>query len=104
MFAFGRRKVERLDFIVAGAQKSGTTALHHFLKKHPQIELPDRQEMHFFDDEEIFSRPVDYEALHRHFRPRRTSRLRVLPVRPPAWSLRLGKLGLAGEVTPSYLY
>src|SRR5439155_13757944 len=86
MFAFGRRKVERLDFIVAGAQKSGTTALHHFLEKHPQIELPDRQEMHFFDDEEIFSRPVDYEALHRHFRP-------------PAWSLRLGKLGLAGEVT-----
>jgi len=26
-----------------------------FLKKHPQIALPDRQEMHFFDDEEIFS-------------------------------------------------
>ncbi len=81
----------RLDFIVAGAQKSGTTALRYFLKKHPQIALPDRQELHFFDDEEIFARPVDYDLLHRHFRQRR---LRLLPVR----------LGLAGEVTPSYLY
>jgi len=87
MSIFGkRRKAERLDFIVAGAQKSGTTALHYFLKKHPQIALPDRQEMHFFDDEEIFSqRPVDYELLHRHFRP-------------------IPRSALAGEVTPSYLY
>jgi hypothetical protein len=91
VFGIKRRKAERLDFIVAGAQKSGTTALHYFLKKHPQIALPDRQELHFFDDEEIFSQPVDYELLHRHFRKRP---VRLLPVR----------LGLAGEVTPSYLY
>jgi len=86
------RRIERLDFIVAGAQKSGTTALHYFLRKHPQIAVPDRQELHFFDDDAIFSRqPVDYELLHRHFRKRP---VRLLPVR----------LGLAGEVTPSYLY
>lgn len=85
MFEFERRKVERLDFIVAGAQKSGTTALHYFLNKHPQIALPDRQEMHFFDDEEIFSQSVDYELLHRHFRP-------------------IDRSGITGEVTPSYLY
>ena len=75
----------RLNFIAPGAQKSGTTALHYFLSKHPQIALPDRQEMHFFDDEEIFSRPADYELLHRHFGP-----------------LRRGQI--IGEVTPSYLY
>ena len=81
-----QRKVERLDFIVPGAQKSGTTALHYFLKKHPQIALPDRQELHFFDDEEIFGRaPVDYELLHRHFRP-------------------ITHSASVGEVTPSYLY
>ena len=92
MFGLKRRKVDRIDFIVPGAQKSGTTALHYFLKNHPQIALPDRHEMHFFDDEEIFWRsPVDYEFLHRHFRGRP---VRLLPVR----------LGLAGEVTPSYLY
>jgi hypothetical protein len=80
-----RREVKQLDFIVPGAQKSATTALHYFLKRHPQIALPDRQELHFFDDEEIFSRPVNYQELHRHF---------------PA----IAHSGLAGEVTPSYLY
>src|SRR5713226_9455088 len=95
MFGWKRRKVQRLDFIVPGAQKSGTTALHYFLKKHPQIMLPDRLEMHFFDDEEIFAQPVNYELLHRHFR------------RVPGFRLRQGfggQAGLAGEVTPSYLY
>jgi Sulfotransferase domain len=85
VFGIKHRKVEQLDFIVAGAQKSGTTALHYFLKKHPRIALPDRQELHFFDDEEIFSQPVDYELLHRHFQP-------------------IGKRAIAGEITPSYLY
>jgi len=90
-----RRRVERLGFIVAGAQKSGTTALHYFLKKHSQIALPDRQELHFFDDEEIFSCLVDYERLHRHFRPlARSTRLLFATARQAT----------AGEVTPSYLY
>src|SRR4029077_12208986 len=91
MFRFRRREVERLDFIVPGAQKSGTTALHYFLKKHSQIALPDREELHFFDDEEIFSRPVDYESLHRYFRVRAGRPL-------------INRRILAGEVTPSYLY
>jgi len=64
MFRTKRRKIERLDFILAGAQKSGTTALHYFLEKHPNIAMGDKQEMHFFDNEEIFSGSVDYELLH----------------------------------------
>src|SRR5438874_12706930 len=95
MFGWKRRKVERLDFIVAGTQKSGTTALHYFLRRHRQIALPDRQELHFFDDEKIFSAPADYELLHRHFRPVVGFRLRQ------GFG---GQAGLAGEVTPSYLY
>ena len=81
-----RRRKDCLDFIVPGAQKSGTTALHSFLKKHPQIALPDREELHFFDDEEIFSRqPADYDLLHGHFGP-------------------IAGSSVSGEVTPSYLY
>jgi hypothetical protein len=95
VFGIKGRKVERLDFIVAGAQKSGTTALHYFLRKHPQIALPVRQELHFFDDDDIFSRPVDYDLLHRHFRPvARSTLLRFATARQ----------AIAGEVTPSYLY
>lgn len=70
---------------MTGAQKSGTTALHYFLQKHSRLTLGDRQEMHFFDDEEIFAGPVDYTLLHRHFSP-------VAPAT------------VAGECTPSYLY
>jgi hypothetical protein len=95
MFGGKRRTIERLDFIVPGAQKSGTTALHYFLSEHPQIALPDRQELHFFDDEDIFSIPVDYDILHRHFQPiTRSIRLRR----------GYGGQAIAGEVTPSYLY
>jgi len=86
MFDIGRRrKIDELDFILAGAQKSGTTALHYFLEKHPRITMGDQEEMHFFDDDGLFSGPVDYELLHRHF-----------PLLP--------RSTIAGECTPSYLY
>jgi hypothetical protein len=92
IFGTKQHKVERLDFIIAGAQKSGTTALHYFLQKHPQITLGDQQEMHFFDNDELFSSAVDYDLLHRHFPP-------------VARSTSPKKSGLvAGECTPSYLY
>jgi len=67
MFQAKRRKIKRLDFIVAGAQKSGTTALHYFLAKHPNITMGDQQEIHFFDDDATFAATVDYERLHKHY-------------------------------------
>src|SRR6266446_2370882 len=85
MFRTRRRKVERLDFIVAGAQKSGTTALHYFLAKHPNITMGDQQEIHFFDDEAMFADKVDYEQLHKHY-------------------LLLAPSTIAGDCTPSYIY
>src|SRR5438034_2947177 len=85
MFQAKRRKIKRLDFIVAGAQKSGTTALHYFLAKHPNITMGDQQEIHFFDDDATFAATVDYERLHKHY-----------PLVAPATK--------AGDCTPSYLY
>ena len=38
------------DFLIVGAQKSGTTSLHSYLEEHPQlIAPPNRKELHFFD-------------------------------------------------------
>ncbi len=85
MFQAKRRKIKRLDFIVAGAQKSGTTALHYFLAKHPNITMGDQQEIHFFDDDATFAATVDYEQLHKHY-----------PLVAPST--------MAGDCTPSYLY
>lgn len=36
------------NFVVVGAAKSGTTALHQYLSQHPDIYLPERQEPNFF--------------------------------------------------------
>jgi hypothetical protein len=95
MFRTKRRHSDRLDFTIAGAQKSGTTALHYFLSKHPDLSMGDQQEMHFFDNEEIFAGPIDYELLHQHYPPAGGStNLRKAPV----------GLVVAGDCTPIYLY
>jgi hypothetical protein len=37
------------DFIVVGAQKSGTTSMFAYLSQHPQLLAPSKEEVHFFD-------------------------------------------------------
>ena len=75
---------KRVGFLVAGAQKAGTTALFDYLAEMPALELPPVKETHFFDDEERvdWSAP-DYERYHALFSER--DRL---------W----------GEATPIYFY
>lgn len=75
-----------IDFLVVGAQKAGTTALHEFLMKHPTVDMPQRKELHYFDEDSEFSTsPVDYSSYHSHFAPCISGRMR-------------------GEVTPIYMY
>ncbi len=85
MFRTKRHKLERLDFILGGAQKSGTTALHYFLNRHPDITMGDQQEIHFFDNDAMFVSDVDYEQLHKHY-------------------ALLAPSTIAGDCTPSYMY
>lgn len=59
----------KVNALIAGVQKGGTTALFHFLRQHPDICVPtgNRKELHFFDDEGAFLNPSPhyrpYEAL-----------------------------------------
>lgn len=46
------------DFIIIGAQKCGTSTFFHHLRKHPDIRLPFRKELHYFD--EHFSNGIDW--------------------------------------------
>src|SRR5438045_6145154 len=85
MFRTKRRKIERLDFILAGAQKCGTTALHYSLSRHPDICMGDQQEIHFFDNDAMFIAEPNYEELHKHYPP-------------------IAHSTIAGDCTPSYLY
>lgn len=45
-----------LDFLVVGAQKSGTTAVHEYLRHHSAIALPAGKEASFFSNDEYFRR------------------------------------------------
>lgn len=57
-----------LDFIIAGVQRGGTSALHSYLSQHPRIFLPKQKELHFFDNEKLDWDTPDYGILHAHFR------------------------------------
>jgi hypothetical protein len=60
----GNRK---LDFVVAGAQKSGTTSLDAIFRHHPGIQMASVKETHFFDDEALDWRTPDYAKLDSYF-------------------------------------
>lgn len=74
----------RIDFIVVGAQKAGTTALHDFLSEDPAYAVSTTKEVHFFDDETINWEAPDYAPYHAHFDWRGEA--------------------IRGEATPIYLY
>ena len=74
----------RVNFIVIGVQKAGTTALYDHLADDPAIGLSDVKEAHFFDDETQDWSAPDYCAYHAHF-----------PADGPA---------ILGEATPIYIY
>lgn len=76
----------KVDFVVAGTQKSGTTALDAYLRLHPEVGMANLKEVHFFDDETVFARqPVDYSLYHNAFSPSARHKIR-------------------GECTPIYMY
>ena len=95
---------QKVDFVVAGAQKAGTSALFTFLEQHPQIRIPTAKELHFFSDDEAFSTGAagpDFAAYHDNFHKptaahrseRIKQRLQAL-ISPPIW----------GDITPIYMY
>jgi hypothetical protein len=46
-----------LDFIVIGAQKSGTTSLFEYLRRHPSLSLPAAKEVPYFSHDANYGRP-----------------------------------------------
>jgi hypothetical protein len=70
------REPGKPDFIVIGAQKAGTTWLHHVLSSLPGVSVPAGKELHYFD------RGFDWTVLRylRHFQGD----------------------GIQGEITPDY--
>ena len=77
--------VSKVEFLIAGVQKGGTTALFDYLRDHPQLNLAPEKEVHFFDDEAQNWSAPDYDAFHARFAPAGPGRI-------------------SGEATPIYIY
>jgi hypothetical protein len=69
------------DFVIIGAQRSGSTALASYLRSHPQVFMPTKKEIHYFDVN--FDRGTEWYA--RQFRD-------------------AGSEHVVGEATPVYMY
>jgi hypothetical protein len=77
------------DFLIIGAQKSGTSSLYVLLKEHPQVAMPRIKEIHFFDYD--YHRGPNY--YRQHFSTIFTKKLS---------SVLHGKY-ITGEASPSYI-
>lgn len=78
----------RVDFVVGGTQKGGTSALARFLGQHPEICLSKDKEPHFFDRPD-FPERASFEELNARYAkafPKETA----------------GRI--VGEVTPVYMF
>jgi len=71
------------SFFVVGAQKAGTTTLHHWLSQESLICLPTIKETHFFSDPNRFGVGIDWYM--DHFRTNREN-------------------SILGEVDPEYMF
>jgi len=63
-----RASNRKVDFVIAGMQKGGTTALDRYLRMNPQVCMANKKEVHFFDNEKLFrgDRP-NYAIYHSFF-------------------------------------
>ena len=47
-------------FFIVGAQRCGTTSLHHYLSKHPQICMGSEKEIHYYSIEKKYIKGMDW--------------------------------------------
>lgn len=52
--------MEKVDLLIIGAGRSGTTSLYHYLSGHPCICFSDIKEVHFFSIEDLYGRGQKY--------------------------------------------
>ncbi|GAB1581220.1 sulfotransferase family protein [Phyllobacterium phragmitis] len=81
---FPRNTIRIANVFIVGVQKAGTTALHSFLAQHPQIQMSEQKELHFFDNDNRNWTDPDYADFERRFSAEKSK--------------------IRGESTPIYIY
>ncbi|MEO8392411.1 MAG: sulfotransferase domain-containing protein [Chloroflexota bacterium] len=57
----------RVNFIIPGSMRSGTTYLYHLLSAHPQVFMPRQKELHYFSYHYAASGSIDLAAYDDYF-------------------------------------
>lgn len=80
------------DFIIAGAQKCGTSSMHQYFTQHPRLLAGSVKEIHFFDGglDPVWNKYAEGESLYRSYFPLRST------VRQ--------KRALCFEASPNYIF
>jgi hypothetical protein len=52
------------DFFIIGAQKAGTSSLHHYLGQHPELSPSFPKETHYFDTHTYFGKGMEWYRKH----------------------------------------
>jgi len=60
----GLEIMKKPDFLIIGAQKTGTTWLWEMIKQHPETDLPKIKEIHYFGSSEIHHKGRDWYFNH----------------------------------------
>ncbi|RKF14386.1 sulfotransferase [Alginatibacterium sediminis] len=76
----------KIEFLVAGTQKGGTTALDVYLREHAALLMAKKKELHFFDQNSNFRWRPNYRKYHQSF------------------DMQLAENRMLGECTPIYMY
>ena len=92
------------DFIILGAEKSGTTSLYQYLRSHPQFRPPVEKEIDFFDLEYRYGidwylshfPPADIEAAEKRQTSQTETSKAEASLAPTNW--------ITGETSANYLY
>lgn len=81
-------ETRKINFLIMGTQKGGTSALAKFLSEHEQIGMAAQKEVHFFDHDKFFDPLVNYQDYHDYFSD---------VISSPQYQV-------IGEATPIYMY
>lgn len=97
------------DFLIVGAQKSGTSALHSYLGRHPELSPAWAKELYYFSPESFDGCP-DYPGSERHRRFARGEADPAVRAEALRWYSAQFRVPLPGrprlrfESTPCYLF
>ena len=94
-----------VNFLVVGAQKSGTTTLYAHLCNHPEISMAKNKEIHFFNNDKLFEQTESSPLYQMFFDLEVNSELRENKYQYYHSFFEDNAIErIRGEVTPAYMY